>query len=233
MQGFNGFPAKGRLIKIPGLFFSELLPQIDSLIELKVTLYCFWRFQLREEIETPYVRRREIEKDSVFMESLSIYPKKRGAFLIDGLERAVARGTLLRAYTIDKGHDEDYYFANTHKGRAAIEAIEKGEWVAQEYNNLLPINLTVERPNLYRLYEQNIGPLTPLIAEHLADLEKDYPLKWIEDAIQIAITGNIRKLNYIMAILKRWREQGRSASDDMSKNSEWYISGKYSDEIES
>jgi hypothetical protein len=36
----------------------------------------------------------------------------------------------------------------------------------------------------------------------------------------------------MMAVLKRWQEQGRARSDDTSKSGEWYISGKYSDEIE-
>ena len=43
MPPFTGFPAgKTHLTPIPGPFFSELLPAIDHLGELKVTLYAFW-----------------------------------------------------------------------------------------------------------------------------------------------------------------------------------------------
>ena len=43
MPSFAGFPSgKVRLTPIPGPFFSELLPEIDHLGELKVTLYAFW-----------------------------------------------------------------------------------------------------------------------------------------------------------------------------------------------
>ncbi|MCH8095186.1 MAG: primosomal replication protein N, partial [Chloroflexi bacterium] len=43
MSTFNGFPAgTTRLTAIPNPFFSELLPSIDHLAELKVTLYAFW-----------------------------------------------------------------------------------------------------------------------------------------------------------------------------------------------
>ncbi len=43
MQGFPGFPAgKLPVTPIPNLFFSELLPLIDNLAELKVTLHLFW-----------------------------------------------------------------------------------------------------------------------------------------------------------------------------------------------
>ena len=43
MQGFPGFPA-GKLATtpVPNLFFSELLPLIDNLAELKVVLHLFW-----------------------------------------------------------------------------------------------------------------------------------------------------------------------------------------------
>ena len=43
MQGFSGFPAgKQPVVRIPNTFFTELLPAIDDLAELKVTLYCLW-----------------------------------------------------------------------------------------------------------------------------------------------------------------------------------------------
>ena len=92
--------------------------------------------------------------------------------------------------------------------------------------------VTVDRPNVFVLYEQNIGPLTPLIAENLQDLEKEYSREWLEEAIQIAVTNNARKLSYVIAVLKRWRTQGRPKSADDAESSERYISGKYSDEIE-
>jgi len=43
MKGFAGFSTKRtRLVPVPDLFFTELLPQIDNLWELKVTLHLFW-----------------------------------------------------------------------------------------------------------------------------------------------------------------------------------------------
>ena len=43
MQGFAGFPA-GKLptTPVPNQFFSELLPLVDNLVELKVILHLFW-----------------------------------------------------------------------------------------------------------------------------------------------------------------------------------------------
>ena len=49
MKGFSGFPGgKLRLTPVPNLFFSDLLPHIDEVHELKVTLYAFWALTQRE-----------------------------------------------------------------------------------------------------------------------------------------------------------------------------------------
>lgn len=230
MKGFTGFPPKGALIKIPGLFFSELLPEIDSLQELKVTLYCFWRMQQKEG-QVIFLRRREMVADPTFMHGLGTREDQRLEALTEGLERAVMRGTLLHVKAEDNGRSEDLYFMNTARGRAAVEGIEQGKWFP-ELGSTVPLTVTVERPNLYRLYEQNIGPLTSLIAERLGDLEETYPEEWIEEAIGIAVSNNIHKLSYVEAILKRWQVEGRGEEQRDIPDEQRFKSGKKWDEIE-
>lgn len=67
----------------------------------------------------------------------------------------------------------------------------------------------VERPNIFVLYEQNIGLLTPLIAEELKDAARQYPMEWVEAAFREAVHHNKRKWSYIRAILRRWETEGR------------------------
>jgi DNA replication protein len=67
-----------------------------------------------------------------------------------------------------------------------------------------------ERPNVFRLYEENIGPLTPLIADALKDAEETYQPEWIAEAIDLAVKNNKRNWKYCEAILKRWKEEGRA-----------------------
>lgn len=62
--------------------------------------------------------------------------------------------------------------------------------------------------NLFKLYEENIGILTPLISEELKDIAGEYPPEWFEEAVKEACEANTRKLSYIRAILKRWRVEG-------------------------
>lgn len=63
--------------------------------------------------------------------------------------------------------------------------------------------------DLYRMYEQNIGPLTPLLADALKDAEQTYPANWIADAMALAVTNNKRNWKYCEAILKRWNTEGK------------------------
>jgi DnaD/phage-associated family protein len=71
------------------------------------------------------------------------------------------------------------------------------------------IQVQVERPNIFVLYEQNIGLLSPLIAEDLKDAADQYPAEWIEAAFREAVQHNKRKWTYIRAILRRWETEGR------------------------
>jgi DNA replication protein len=64
------------------------------------------------------------------------------------------------------------------------------------------------------LYEENIGPLTPIIADTLKEAEELYEAEWISDAIEAAVKNNKRSWKYVEAILKRWKEEGRGKKQD-------------------
>jgi len=61
--------------------------------------------------------------------------------------------------------------------------------------------------NVFQLYEEEVGLLTPMIADTLKAWEKDVPEQWIADAIREAVKNGKRNLSYIEAILKRWHAQ--------------------------
>ena len=65
-----------------------------------------------------------------------------------------------------------------------------------------------KRPNVYELYENEIGMLTPMIADVLADALSEYPEDWFAPAIRIAVERNVRNWRYIEAVLKRWKIEG-------------------------
>jgi DNA replication protein len=208
MKGFPGFPdGKLRLTQVPNLFFSDLLPIIDNLVELKMTLYAFWSLGQKDG-KVRYMRLTDFMNDAQFMKGLAPTPTLAAEALLDGLERAVARGTFLHIRVEGADGQMDLYFLNTEKGRAAVEGITHGEWRPNP-DDEEPITLLVERPNVFILYEQNIGSLTPLIADELRDAEHTYPLPWIEEAIELAVANNARKWRYVLSILERWRQEGK------------------------
>jgi DnaD/phage-associated family protein len=209
MKGFPGFPSgKLRMTQVPNLFFSDLLPIIDNLAELKTTLYAFWALGQKDG-KVRYLRLTDFLNDPEFVKGLGPTINLATDALMDGVERAVARGTFLHVNVESADGKMDLYFLNTEKGRAAVDGITKGEWRPNP-NEDEPITLLVERPNIFILYEQNIGPLTPLVADELRDAEQIYPLRWIEEAIQLAVENNVRKWRYVLAILERWRQEGKS-----------------------
>jgi len=213
MQRFSGFlEEKNPPIPVPGVFFRELLPQIDDLNELKITLYFFGRMS-RLEGAFHYLQEKDILADSSFIQGFGKVDGDAAKELDAALSKAVERGTILScAVTIADRH-ERLYFLNTPRGRAAAAAIERGEW---RYTGDLemPVEVLGETPNIYRLYEDNIGPLTPLIAEALSEAEDTYPARWIEEAIGIAVQNNARSWRYVAAILARWQSKGRYERKD-------------------
>ena len=225
MAEFSGFPSgKVHLTPIPATFFSELLPEIDHLGELKVVLYAIWKLDHLSG-DFRYLRRGDFASDQRLMAGLGKNARQSGLALDDALERAVMRGVFLTA-TVELAETEIYYFLNSPKGRAAVEAIRKGGWRPTGQVDA-PIDLGQERPNVFALYEQNIGPLTPMMAEELRDAEAAYPAEWLEDAVRIAVENNKRSWRYIDAILRRWQEQGRDeqnrrdTQEDRRRYAEW------------
>ncbi len=208
MKGFAGFPeGKLRTTPVPNLFFSDLLPIIDDLAELKITLYAFWALNQMEGA-VRFLRLADFITDPVLLAALHPDPTTAARLTGDALERAVARGTFLHVNVESDDGRLDLYFPNTEKGRAAVEGITRGEWRPSMYEDA-SVTLLIERPNIFVLYEQNIGPLTPLIADQLRDAEQTYPTTWIKEAIELAVESNVRKWRYILAILERWRQEGK------------------------
>lgn len=208
IKAFSGFSSHKRsAIPVPNEFFQELLADLEDINELKVILYTIWYLHRRGGV-VPYMRAVDFQKDTAFMEGLVYSEAGPEQALSQALSQVVERAVLLRALVRANGGETALYFLNTALGRAAVKAIQQGKW-RYTTDSEVPIEIGQEPPNVYRLYEQHIGPLTPLIAETLQEAESSYPAEWIEEAIQIAVERNARNWRYVEAILKRWKEEGK------------------------
>ena len=197
---FTGFPEDNTaFVRLPMIFFTQLFPQMNDLGQLRLLLYMFWHSE-QQPGTVRYFRFIDFTSDPTLMEMIGDEVGLRSA-----LERLVNLHAVLEA-ELD-WMDEVYYFINTPQGRAAVQAIQSGAWqdLSQERQ---AINLVDESPNIFELYEKNIGVITPMMAEILKEDEATYPASWIREAIQIAVTRNVRTWKYVQAILKRWQKEG-------------------------
>ncbi len=213
---FKGFTESESFTQLPDTFFHQLLNQIDDAAELKVTLYLLWRV---EHMDGPFRALREADFDA----------KELGLSVDDvrtGIGKAVKRGVILRV----ERDAEVLHFLNSPRGRAAANAFLHGDQKAAGMTAV-----PFERPTIFRLYEENIGPLTPLIADALKDAEDTYSAGWVAETIELAVKHNKRSWKYCEAILKRWKEEGRGKEQDRrdaEKDRDKYIKGEYADYIE-
>jgi len=232
MKQFSGFPAKMQFTPLPNSFFSTLLPQISDIAELKTTLHIF-RALYHKRGYPRLITYRELLGNKSLMSSLRGATRPPDKVLRHALEMATKRGTVLHMVLDRDDMPEDIYFLNTESDRQIMAKIQNGELSlsglkAKEQTFIE----TEEQPDIFTLYEQNIGMLTPMIADELRDALKVYPETWIRDAIKEAVNQNKRKWSYISAILEHWSAEGKGngtyRGDSAKKTSpDKYIKQKY------
>jgi DnaD/phage-associated family protein len=191
-----GFPAGALATAVPSAFFTDILPQVESPEELLVSVYfCF--LQTLPANRRRALRAADLRADAGLVRALgqlSSLPAPEA--LEKGLSASAERGLLL---AVDGG-----YLLNTAANRRAL-ATGRLAPVPQVQPAAAP---DVAPPNVFRLYEENIGAITPLLAEQLAEAEQRFPARWLEEAFREAVSLNKRSWRYIAAILERWAVEG-------------------------
>jgi DnaD/phage-associated family protein len=189
---------KPDFISLPDSFFTQAMPKIRDLAELKIVLYAAYLI-LRKQ-ERPYF---VTYKELLSHELLATMGEET---IRQALNSAVEHGTLLHSTLNINGVLEDVYsLTDDSRQPPAI--------------------------NIFALYEQNIGIITPMIAEELKEADKLYPPQWIEEAFKEAVTLNKRSWKYIARILERWASEGKDSGEyrrDIKKDGpDKYVKGRY------
>jgi DnaD/phage-associated family protein len=214
---FTGFPHGVRATPVPDPLLGALLERIDDLAELKVSLRALW-LAAQKKGALPTVSQAEFLHDRALVEGLGRMGSSPQDAILRGLDAAVRRRTLLAFQDAsgDKKADGIFYAVNTEANRQAVARRE-----AQSSQPAAPVPTAIEddpryqpsgkeRPNIYTLYENNIGSMTPMIAEQLKEAEGLYPASWVREGFQIAVNQNKRSWPYVAAILKRWANEGKN-----------------------
>lgn len=232
-MAFSGFPSGTRYTSVPNPLFGPLLEEIQDLAELKVVLRGIWLLQ-RKRGWPRLVSQEEFLTDNTLVRAFQGSGNDAGVAILHGLELAVKRGIFLahrpQEQTQNAGPDDTgseasgpansrkiYYLLNAERDRAAISKLPGWAQVASELdppgspgisgNADLP---NVDRPNIFTLYEDNVGMISPFVAEELKEAEELYPWSWLSEAFKISATQNRRSWNYIVVILRRWASEGKT-----------------------
>ncbi len=217
-MAFAGFPSGARYTSVPNPLLGPLLEEIQDIAELKVVLRGIWLLQ-RNRGWPRMISQGEFLADSTLVRAFQGPGKDSAPEILRGLRLAVQRGIFLahRPQSASQDDENVYYLLNAESDRRALSKMPGWVPAAAELEAPGAAGISsgadlpaVDRPNIYALYEDSIGMMSPFIAEELKEAEELYQWAWISEAFKIADTNNRRSWNYVRGILRRWASEGRS-----------------------
>lgn len=221
--------------------FKQELREIDE-VALKVWLYL--ALSVNRFTEEAHPGLRTIAKET----NLAVNTVR------DAVERLETKYNLLtvqrgnrkynRYFPVDyvSAHRDETVSANDTDGKTVSDGPQtvsvEGKTVSarlilnQRNQNLQPEGGGLRNP-LFGVYENNIGSITPLIANKIEAAEKVYGPEWIKDAILLAAKNSARHWHYCESILENWKRNGRQEpakpKERAAVNPEKYTQGEYAE----
>ncbi|MDP6453306.1 MAG: DnaD domain protein [SAR202 cluster bacterium] len=205
---YEGFPRKVRYVPVPAPLLDSLLEEIDDLAELKCTLRAIAMLHVKKG-HPRFVTLGELQADRTLARSLAQCEDSAAQRIEQGMAKAVRRGTIAVASVEENGTRQQLFTLNTETNRGALEKVAQGVTSVGSLPVPEPWVEPEDTPNIFALYEQNVGMLSPMIADELREAEELYPVEWIAEAIGEAVGLNKRSWRYISRILERWEHEGR------------------------
>ena len=205
---YKGFPRKVRYVPVPAPLLESLLEEIDDLAELKCTLRVIAMLHVKKG-HPRFVTLGELQADRTLTRSLGQDRDSASQSIEQGMAKAVRRGAIAVASVEESGARQQLFTLNTEVNRTALEKIAEGATQVSPLPVSEPWVEPEDTPNIFALYEQNVGMLSPMIADELREAEELYPVEWISEAIREAVGLNKRSWRYISRILERWEHEGR------------------------
>jgi DNA replication protein len=207
MDTFKGFSRKTIYTPVPNPLFGELLQDIESLSELKCTLRAFALIH-QNRSKRQWITVEELMDDMVLINGLSHEYTNPSKAIQKSVLRGVQRGTFIIANDKFRDDSQTLLFINDEPGRRAITRIGTAITL-RDPEPVVPSGPRRYQTSIFSLYEDNIGPITPLIADELKEAEATHPWAWIDNAFREAVSHNHRNWRYISKILDRWSTKGK------------------------
>lgn len=207
----TSFQADDKLnLSLPADFY-QILAKKDCSRDCVLLMLMFFDLLGRQETEVNLV-------DSFILEdfALPVMANSRDTYEI-ALAQALENGFLF-TYTEELHPTQHYLLPATPAGEALLRQLRSGKVSVGEVGQAFPAPLE-RRPNIFALYEANIGVLTPMIAEQLKLDAEEFPAEWIEEAMREAVARNARNWKYVRAILNTWKEKGHKNAPEKDQGS--------------
>ena len=144
MRRFTGFPARMEFTPVPNVFLSRVLPQMNDIAEIRVTLHLFAAIY-RKRGHPRFVTRGELLGDAGLVAGLREEGQRPEDVLRRALDNAAERGTVIRLVLDANGGTEEVYFVNGEAERRAVSQIQNGELVLRGLKARGPAPTTVRR----------------------------------------------------------------------------------------
>ena len=215
---------------VPNTFFEKFIPNIEFIEDVLTLLWCAYLMQ-----DTAAAKKRNFFSaeeiwltDGVEHSYTKIGIDKEKFFR--SLERCAEQGFLSKVKIDQKNHTETVFLLSNPENLGESEDLGKVE---------LGLNISFDTDdvesslvtNLFELYEENFGVVSPIVAENLIEISRKYDFELIKLAFQEAARHGVGSWRYIERILENQEKEGyanetdRRDSFEARKNN--YTGGKF------
>lgn len=186
-------------------FLNEVLPRLNDADSIKVLFY-IQAHLAKQEGDNRYLFARQIVQSSTLQHWMGAENSENR--IQQTLNKTISSGFLISG-KIRPENSKTLVFWNDDNGKNTLQRLQNGLWQPSPTDH--PVKEQAkQQKNIYQLYEENIGPLTPLLSEDLTAAQEDFSIQWIEEAIHIAVQNNARSWRYVDAVLKSWQKEGKN-----------------------
>ena len=202
-MSFDGFTSGAPVTPLPQALLRDLVPAMSDPAELIVTLYAVEAISRVRR----YPRRllsSNLRESRTLLEALAGMCAPRGAdqAFVDGLDAAVARGSLLRSRSVVDEVWVEWIAINDADGSRAMAS---------------PTMLQVTTPiggrkaldsGVLEIWQSAFGTSPPpILVEELKAAEARFGVEWLRAAFTEAAASNVRNWRYVRKVLDRWESE--------------------------